>query len=139
VYVADGDQMPTTYTPIPSGVTALAVGWLDREHDYKRGAVEEAFVSRLFESCRTHAVARTRGWHRCPFCLARAASEPPAPTTVERGGQSLAVGDAEIHVVAEDRTWLVAPTLVLHYVTAHACVPPPEFIEAVTSGRFAPG
>ena len=55
--------MLATYGPIPSGVTAVAVGWLDREHDYKRGAVEEAFVSRLFESCRTHAVARTRGMY----------------------------------------------------------------------------
>jgi hypothetical protein len=57
---------------------------------------------------------------------------------VTQGDESLPVGDAEIRVVAEDGTWLVAPTLVLHYVTAHAYHPPREFIEAVTSGRFAP-
>jgi hypothetical protein len=58
--------------------------------------------------------------------------------TVERGSDWVTVGDAEIRVGAEDGTWLVAPTLVLHYVTDHAYAPPPEFIEAVATGRFAP-
>jgi hypothetical protein len=49
----------------------------------------------------------------------------------------LPLGDAEIRVVAQDGTWLIAPTLVLHDVTAHGYQPPPEFIDAVSSGRFA--
>jgi hypothetical protein len=46
--------------------------------------------------------------------------------------------DAEIRVVASDGVWLVAPTLMLHYVTEHAYEPPPEFIAALTAGPFAP-
>jgi hypothetical protein len=57
---------------------------------------------------------------------------------VERDGDSVVVGDADIHMMARDGTWLVAPTLVVHYVVDHAYVPPPEFIEAVASGRVAP-
>lgn len=130
--------MPSAYAPIPSGVTAVAVGWLDVDHDYHSGQVEEAFVARLVELCRTHAVARTRGWHRCPFCPRGSTSEPPYPSIVEREGKSVVLGDAEIHVLAKNGTWLVAPTLVAHYVVDHAYLPPPEFIEAVMSGRVAP-
>jgi hypothetical protein len=53
------------------------------------------------------------------------------------GGESLAVGDAEVRVIATDGTLLVAPTLVLHYVTAHRYRPPDEFVEAVTNRRFS--
>jgi hypothetical protein len=45
------------------------------------------------------------------------------------------LGDAEIRVVGKDGTWLIAPTLVLHYVTEHAYRPPAEFIDAVSRGR----
>jgi hypothetical protein len=138
MYLADREPMPAAYAPIPTGVTAVAVGWLDAEYDYSTGSVEEGFVARLFDVCSTNAVAQTRGFHHCPFCPPRAASEPPSPTIVERGGESVVLGSAEIHVVGRDGTWLVAPNLVLHYVTDHAYVPPPEFIEAVTSGRVAP-
>jgi hypothetical protein len=138
VFIADGEPMPDAYAPIPKGVTAVAVGWLDAEHDYSRGSVEDGFVARLSDVCCTNAVARTRGFHRCPFCPPSAASEPPSPTMVERGAESVTLGSAEVHVVARDGRWLVAPNLVLHYVTDHGYVPPPEFIEAVTSGRVAP-
>jgi hypothetical protein len=57
---------------------------------------------------------------------------------VIQDGVTVAVGDSEIRVVATDGTWLVAPTLILHYVSDHAYRPPLEFIEAVTNGRFAP-
>ena len=60
------------------------------------------------------------------------------PTTVTREDAAVAVGDAEIRVVTSDGTWLIAPTMVLHYVMVHAYRPPDVFIEAVNSGRFAP-
>jgi hypothetical protein len=138
VYLADGEPYLSTYASVRSQVRALAVGWLDPSHPYPVGNVDDEFLGHLFEACRTHAVARTRGWYRCPFCRSEAGVEPPAPTTVARGGEFLPVGDAEIRVVTKDGTWLVAPTLVLHYVLEHAYRPPPEFVEAVTSSRFAP-
>jgi hypothetical protein len=102
VYVADGEPLPTTHELIPSGVIAVAVGWLDPAHDYNKGSVDDEFVARLFEACRTHAVARTRGWHRCPFCHKEKGVRLPAPMTVERDSDWVTVGDAEIRVVAED-------------------------------------
>jgi len=132
MYLPDGTAFAGSSEPLPTNVRPLAVGWLDSSHPYSVGSVDDEFVARLFEACRSHATARTRGWHGCPFCSS------PVPTIVTQGDETLAVADAEIRVVAEDGTWLVAPTLVLHYVTAHAYQPPREFIEAVTSGRFAP-
>jgi len=57
----------------------------------------------------------------CELCPHEDSHEP---TTVSWGAQSLAVGD-EVHAVTSEGTWLVAPTLVLHYVTAHDYLPPP--------------
>jgi hypothetical protein len=33
--------------------------------------------------------------------------------------------------------WLIAPTLIIHYVLQHEYPPPPEFFEAVVAERFA--
>jgi hypothetical protein len=132
VYIPDGS--PYTYGPVPEDVRAVAVAWLDAAHPYGVGRVDGTFVDRLLEACREHATARTRGYHPCPFCSA----EGPSPTTFARDGKSLSLGDAEVRVVAEDGTWLVAPTLVLHYVAEHSYQPPPAFVEAVCARRFAP-
>ena len=78
-----------------------------------------------------------RGWHQCPSCKG-AASHGVRGTKAVRDGESVSLGDAEIRVVGKDGTWLIAPTLVLHYVTEHAYRPPAEFIDAVSRGRFAP-
>jgi len=125
VYVADGEPLPATYEPVLRHVRAVAVGWLDPSHRYSVGSVDDEFVARLFEACRAHATARTRGYHRCPFCPADR-DAGVGPTTVVRGRESVRVGDAKIRLVAKDGTWLVAPTLVLHYVTGHAYRPPSE-------------
>lgn len=128
------DGSPYTYGPVPGDVRALAVGWLDAAHPYRVGSVDDEFVDGLFEACRDNATARTRGFHHCPFC----SYEGPDPVMAHREAESLPLGDAEVRVVSEDGTWLVAPSLVLHYVTEHAYQPPRAFIEAVSAGRFAP-
>ena len=134
MYLPDGAEYPGTYEPLPDGVHAMAVGWLDGDHAFNIGPVPDEFVARLFEACRARATARTRGWHRCELCPHNDSREA---TTVSWGAQSLAVGDAEIRTVTNEGTWLVAPTLVLHYVTAHDYLPPPEFVEATLNGQFA--
>lgn len=102
--------------------SAVAVGWLDSE-----------FIGRLFEACSTRAVARTRGWHRCPLCPAQR-----EPTTARGRGKSLSLGDSEIRVVADDGTWLIAPTPVLHNIAVHVYQPPRAFVDTISAGRFAP-
>ena len=136
MFIADGARYPDPYeTGIPDGVDAVAVGWLDPSHSYPSGRTEEAFVSRLFDACANHATARTRGWHACSFCAR--ASDAPCPVVVTSGGESLTLGDAEIRVVAEDGSWFVAPTLVLHYVVEHGYRPPDLFVRAIKRGVFA--
>ena len=132
MHLDDGDPYRGRFAPIPSGVRAIAIGWLDATHQYPVGSVEPEFTARLFEACRVHAVARTRGWHSCTLCP----TTGPYPTTATLSDQSMPLGDAEVRLLARDGTWLVAP--ILHYVTDHGYQPPQEFIEAVTSGRFAP-
>jgi hypothetical protein len=104
---------PSTYEAVPRGVRAIAVGWLDPPHSYAVGTVDQRFLERLFEACLE-------------------------ATTVVLGEESVAVGDGGIRVVASDGTWLVAPTLILHYVTEHAYEPPPEFIAALTGADSRP-
>ena len=135
MHISDGS--PYTDGPVPSDVRAVAIGWLDASHPYPSGSVDDDFVADLFDACRAHATTRTRGWHQCPLCPAEA-RKTVGGTEAVRDGESVLLGDAEIRVVATDGTWLSAPTLVLHYVTDHAYLPPPEFIEAVSAGRFAP-
>jgi hypothetical protein len=134
MYLPDGVEYPGIYEPLPDGVQAVAVGWLDADHVFNVGAVSDEFIAQPFEACQARAAARTRGWHRCDLCPHEDSHEP---TTVSWGAQSLAIGDAEVHAVTSEGTWLVAPTLVLHYVTAHDYLPPPEFVQAILDGRFA--
>jgi hypothetical protein len=134
VHISDGSLY--TFGPVPPDVRAVAIGWLDASHPYTAGSVDDAFVADLFAACRMHATARTRGWHQCTLCQAET-KQGLGGTVAARDGESVLLGDAEIRVAAADGTWLIAPTLVLHYVTDHAYQPPPEFIEAVSAGRFA--
>jgi hypothetical protein len=136
VFIEDGqtyDYMPET---VPENVRAVAVGWLDAHHPYNLGPAEADFVERLFEACRSHVSVQTRGWHRCGLCPALGEEHSP-PTTATHGQETIIVGDTELRVIGRDGAWLIAPTLVIHYVTEHDYAPQPEFVEAVMAGRFA--
>jgi hypothetical protein len=76
MYLPDGVEYPGVYRPLPDGVHALAVGWLDAGHAFNVGAVWDDFVARLFEACRARATARTRDWHRCELCSHEDSHEP---------------------------------------------------------------
>jgi hypothetical protein len=125
---------------VPSGVRAVAVGWLDRDHEFRRGSVPDGFLDLLFAACRDNRWAVTRGWYRCLFCPCDRSDElPPPPRTANRGGETVFLGDAEVRFVGDQvGRWLVAPTLIFHYVEAHAYRPPDEFVDAVMAGRIAP-
>jgi hypothetical protein len=93
-------------------------------------------VSCLFEACAAHAVPRTRGWHRCGFCVQTRDEDAKGGLVVSRDTRSAVLGDAEIRVVAAGGKLFVAPTLILHYVVEHGYQPPSAFIEAVRRGVF---
>jgi hypothetical protein len=150
------DLTTYSYLPdtVPAGVVALNVGWLEPEYPYPQGSTPDGFDAALGELCLRHPRAASRGWHMCrltpeegePKCGERPKSKSlppgkhamPSPLELSIGGASISLGAAEVRVVCQDGTWLIAPNLVYHYVTKHGYLPPSEFLEAVMAGRVAP-
>jgi hypothetical protein len=118
------DLSPYEYLEDHQGPAALNVGWLDADHDFRRGAVSEPFLGALFEICK-RPVNRTRGWHWCELCNAE------APIVAIRGHTTIHLGSAEIRVPGAGPILYAAPDLIYHYITEHGYHPPAEFIEAV--------
>ncbi|GAB2870720.1 DUF7919 family protein [Streptomyces mayteni] len=131
------DLSPYAYLPetVPPGVRARAVGWLSGLRRHPRGEAPAGFAEALAELCRNRTSAGTRGTHACG--LPHRPGEPRRPVRIEVGGRQVLLGTAEVRVVAATGDWLIAPTLVHHYVTRHRYLPPPEFVEAVLAGRAA--
>ncbi|MDT0305524.1 hypothetical protein RM780_00900 [Streptomyces sp. DSM 44917] len=129
------DLSPYVYLPetLPSGVTALNVGWLSPMRDYPRGDVPEGFTDALGLLCRDEQRAVTRGMHACG--LIHRLGEQRFPIRIEGDGRTVVLGTAEVRVVSRAGEWLIAPTLVYHYVTRHHYLPPEPFVEAVLARR----
>ncbi|WP_233580706.1 DUF7919 family protein [Streptomyces triticirhizae] len=132
------DLSPYTRRPesVPAGITALNVGWLSwarRYPRFARGEVPKDFVAALGSLCRDGQRERTRGFHPCG--LPHLVGERRRPVRIEVAGEEVLLGNAEVAVVAASGGWLIAPTLVHHYVTRHRYRPPEEFVEAVLAGR----
>ena len=108
----------------------LNVGWLDISVPYHSGETSVTFQERLLEYCASeHLFQLTRGFHTCQFCE----NPPVGPLIVHQDGQEISLGNCEIRVVGRSAVY-AAPTLIYHYVVAHAYRPPDEFIAAVLSG-----
>jgi hypothetical protein len=129
------DLSPYAYMPetIGQGVKALNVGWLSLWHGFPKGDTPPGFTEALGLLCRDRPSARTRGVHACG--LPHRIGEKRKPLHIDVEGQRVLLGTAEVRVVSQTGEWLIAPTLVHHYVTRHRYLPPPEFVEAVLAGR----
>ena len=117
------DLAPCEPVLLTAKVPLLAVGWLDEAHPYTRGpVVREAFhtlIALLKEPWQPFVFA---GRHACPFCRF---SGGPASF-----GAEVTMGSANVFVPGEACIY-VAPSLILHYIDAHAYAPPDVFWEAV--------
>jgi hypothetical protein len=110
------------------GALVLAVGWIDRDHDYTRGPVGPRFIGRLVELLEDPWQPRqTLGWHDCTLCrLSR------GPRTFEYQGRVVKLGVNNLFVPAPDQHRLyIAPSFILHAMDAHGYAPPMEFVRAV--------
>lgn len=122
------DLTPCDYFPVESHEPLLAVGWLDREHDYCRGAVEPSFVAKLFELLREPwQPCVFAGSHECQFCRF---SGGPDRFRLRRQRESVLVGCWNLFVPGE-RCIFVAPSLMIHYIDSHGYCPPAAFQQAV--------
>ena len=119
------------YEYLSVGQEMVNVGWLGREGEIPTGAaVPDAVVEALLV-WPIDEETLLRGVHDCEFCGEESPLRVPAP--VERGYVSLGMG--EFHVTGADGTVYSAPSLVVHYITAHGYRPPEVFLEAVGAGR----
>jgi len=114
---------------IEGGDRDLNVGWLARGHDFTRGDAPAGLVDALL-ACATRPARLYRGMHTCDLCPAPGPGQPRI-TTMELDGRQVRLGNGEVRVQASDGLWYTAPTLVAHYVAAHAYLPPVPFVDAV--------
>lgn len=114
------DLTPHTYAPA-GNLKILNVGWLDIAHSFPVGETPPSFHESLLQLCK-HPVHLQRGFHVCQFC----------PNTLsEYNSDMIKRGNGQIRVEGERGIWYAAPTMIHHYVTAHAYLPPTDFVNAV--------
>ena len=129
------DLSPYKYYPGEADV--LNVGWLSRDHEFRRGPVPLAFVDELGRLAQKIEVL-TRGQHVCEFCVA-----PSDIISIDGRYKEMweyaRTGNGEIRVQGEDGVKYSAPALLLHYISEHQYQPPQEFINAVLYQRSIRG
>ena len=81
----------TPYVYFPTGEKALNIGWLDQNHPFPTGEVDELFWNRLVEIITHQRVMVTLGSHPCPFC-------PVPPGITRDDAEEIPSGSAEIRV-----------------------------------------
>ncbi|WP_329022199.1 DUF7919 family protein [Streptomyces sp. NBC_00690] len=115
------DLSPYEYTE--SQPAMLNVGWLDEIHPYVTGAAPEGLVEAL-AVLGTGAENIQRGMHFCELCP----DFQTARDNTSRGDLFIASGEIR---VAGDGVVYASPVMIVHYVEAHAYVPPDEYCRAV--------
>jgi hypothetical protein len=89
------DLSDYTYFSRVSCARTKNVGWLDSAHEFNNAAPTEELLDSIWDFCKV-SVAQTRGIHECGWC-------PTGPSHyVERKGEKLMLGAAEIRVFAKD-------------------------------------
>jgi hypothetical protein len=127
------DLSAYAYQPRYSRPGTRNVGWLARGHEFDTMIPTEDVLDRLWNVCKI-SVAQTRGLHDCDLCP----TEDDNSHFVERNGETLLLGSAEIRVFSKSGTIYASPTLIYHYVACHHYLPPEDFIEALTGAAAQP-
>ena len=95
----------------------LAVGWLERDHDFTKGNIDKEIYDRLCELLQDpFQPGIFMGIYECDLCQWQFSSK-------FAGSSNLFVPNGE--------TIFVCPELILHYIDAHWYKPPAIFCEAV--------
>lgn len=119
-YIAESPNFST------QGASMVNVGWLGGGHSFPTSDVNEEFAHaillRAFDGCN-----RCRGYHNCEFCDVKSPIEVETPDRTRRA----VLGMSEIHVLGADGTRFSAPSLIVHYVTAHQYDPPQQFKDSI--------
>lgn len=110
------DLTSFTYCDRYTGTSVLAVGWLEREHEYRTGRITTEVLKRLGELCSDRqqwSILVYRGFHNCTLC----------PKKAPHGSRNL--------FVPGNGVTYACPELIVHYVDRHSYLPPGDFCQAV--------
>ena len=127
------DLSPCTYFgPFHAGAEKLkAVGWLASGHPFKerQNDLSESHFRKLLQLLRhPWEPGKFAGSYECEFCV----KDVFGRSYVKRYGLVIYFGSSNLFVPGDDCIY-VAPSMIAHYVEAHAYEPPAEFWEAVLS------
>ncbi|WP_223731097.1 DUF7919 family protein [Streptomyces purpurogeneiscleroticus] len=111
------------YTYSESDNPMLNVGWLSRDHEYRKGEAPEGLIKALAKLAK-ESVNVQRGMHFCELC-------PSFQVARENTSwHDIFIGSGEIHVASPQGTAYAAPAMIVHYVDSHAYLPPEDFCNA---------
>jgi hypothetical protein len=119
------DLTPYIYLNREPDANVLAVGWLDAEHEFAKGALPKDVLERVLALC-FKPVNQTRGFHQSPFLKSASPGYP-----IEHQGQKMLLGSAEIRVSGRGGKCYAAPNLIYHYIKDCGYLPPQEFLDAL--------
>jgi hypothetical protein len=102
----------------------LNIGWLDKDHDFEKGATPEGLLAKLRQIILSEGnfqsrVNQMRGVHSCHLCLANNFSD-------------VYVGSCQLWIPSiENNIYFAAPSTIIHYIQDHNYKPPNIFVESV--------
>ncbi|WP_052549057.1 hypothetical protein [Enhygromyxa salina] len=116
------DLSKYSYTKLRSRASLLNVGWLDLDAPFLEGAVPAQAIARIEAAIPLYLNAM-RGIHGCPFC-------GDSDIYADIDGKSTLLGMSDIWIPSKlSETVYIAPSLILHYITAHQYMPPREVVD----------
>lgn len=123
------DLTPYNYYHLGVKDNTLNIGWLDNEHSYQHGRVDDNVLRIIWEYLHFR-VLRLRGFHTCELCVPRI----NAPISVKKDDETIQLGSSEIRVIGNNGKMYASPDLIYHYIADHNYKPPEEFLQAVLNG-----
>lgn len=116
------DLSPYSYSPCSREM--VNVGWLSREHAYKKGIPPPALLTALVRMA-NNPVNVHRGMHFCELC-------PDFQTArFNTLRDHIFIGSGEIRIADNRGMIFASPVMIVHYVEQHNYLPPAEFCAAV--------
>jgi hypothetical protein len=118
------DESKCTY--FKNSPELIAIGWLDADHPFARGQVDQSFFDKLGELfIKPWQPYSFAGRHECQFCRFTG-----GPGLIVVNGQKVFLGSSNLFIPAPSGMYVV-PSTALHYIDAHDYAPPMTFQNAV--------
>lgn len=113
----------------------IAIGWLEAAHPHTQGVVSRRFIAALAEHLRDpFQLDISLGYHECDRCPAPREGVSHGDVPIRIGSffgfprrRTINIGQRNLLVPASSVIY-IAPSTIIHSITAHAYRPPDDFI-----------